>query len=50
MLTGEELEQLLEYEERHKWDSDPVPFTDPDIPEDELIPFTDPPEEGYDAT
>ena len=54
MLDREELEQLLEMEDRcakylelQDWK---VMHPDPDIPEEELIPFSDPNEEADDET
>lgn len=50
MLTSEELETLRMWDEHKCWKDEGQPFVDPDIPEDELIPFSEPNEEADDET
>lgn len=50
MLSREELETLRMWDEHKCWSQEGQPFADPDIPEDELIPFSDANEEEPDET
>ena len=50
MLTREELKYLREMDEHKCWSQEGQPFVDPDIPEEELIPFSEPNEEACDET